>query len=97
MGAPKARCSPEPRMCEPLILRTRIPHASPPVTEPAQGTPRAIRGQPSTEFGRTPNHVANPPRNKVAKMREGVTEENSRTDHATNPPKNEAVNMREAA
>src|SRR5471032_1455274 len=25
MGAPKARCSPERRMCEPLFLRTRIP------------------------------------------------------------------------
>ena len=25
IGAPKARCSPERRMCEPLFLRTRIP------------------------------------------------------------------------
>jgi hypothetical protein len=25
MGTPKARCSPERRMCEPLFLRTRIP------------------------------------------------------------------------
>ena len=57
IGAPKARCSPEPRMCETLFLRTRIPHASPPVTEPAQGAPRAIRVEPSTEFVRMPNHA----------------------------------------
>ena len=43
------------------------PHASPPVTEPAQGTPRAIRGKPSSEFVRTPNHVANPPQNAAAR------------------------------
>src|SRR5471032_1950507 len=24
IGAPKARCSPEPRMCETLLLRTRV-------------------------------------------------------------------------
>ena len=60
IGAPKARCSPEPRMCEPLFLRTRIPHASPPVTEPAQGAPRAIRGEPSTKFVRMPNHCRQP-------------------------------------
>src|SRR5471032_3605957 len=42
------------------------PHASPPVTEPAQGTPRAIREKPSSEFVRMPNHIANRPRNKTA-------------------------------
>src|ERR1700683_1158153 len=35
------------------------PHASPPVTEPAQGAPRAIREKPSTKFVRMSNHVAN--------------------------------------
>jgi hypothetical protein len=33
---------------------------APPVTEPAQGSPRAIRGQPSTEFVRTTNHATKP-------------------------------------
>jgi hypothetical protein len=42
IGAPKARCC-QSHGCEPLFPRTRIPHASPPVIEPAQGTPRAIR------------------------------------------------------
>ena len=45
------------------------PHASPPVTEPAQGTSRAIRGEPPTKFVRATNHAANPPRSKAAKMR----------------------------
>jgi hypothetical protein len=31
------------------------------VIEPAQGAPRAIRGQPTTKFVRTTNHDANPP------------------------------------
>jgi hypothetical protein len=48
------------------------PHASPPVTEPAQGAPRAIRGQPPIKRVRTPNRFANPPRNDAAKMRETV-------------------------
>src|SRR5471032_2175497 len=42
-------------------------HASPPVTEPAQGAPRAIREQQPTEFVRTSNHVANPPQNAAAR------------------------------
>ena len=53
------------RRVKPSFSEHRYPHASPPVTEPANGAPRAIRGQPSFEFVRTPNHVANPPRNKV--------------------------------
>ena len=46
------------------------PHASPPVTEPAQGAPRALRGEPTTDFVRMPNHVANPPRNEAAQVHE---------------------------
>ena len=53
------------RCVNPSFSEHRYPHASPPVTESAQGTPRAIRGQPSSKFVRTSNHVANPPRNKV--------------------------------
>jgi hypothetical protein len=30
------------------------------VIEPAQGSPRAIRGKPNTKFVRTANHAANP-------------------------------------
>ena len=52
---------------KPSFSEHRYPHASPPVTEPAQGAPRAIRGQPSTKFVRMPNHVANPPRNEAAR------------------------------
>src|SRR5471030_1409045 len=48
------------------------PHASPPVTEPAQGAPRAIREKPTFTFVRMPNYVGNPPRNEVAKMCEAV-------------------------
>src|SRR5471030_269359 len=51
------------------------PHASPPVTEPAKGAPRAIRGQPSTKFVRTTNHTANPPRNKAPNICEASTDE----------------------
>ncbi|QIE23925.1 hypothetical protein SBC1_18160 [Caballeronia sp. SBC1] len=73
------------------------PHASPPVTEPAKGAPRAIRGQPSTEFVCTPNHVANPLQNKAAKkMREAVTHEDNHADHIANPPRGEAVKTRQA-
>ena len=57
---------------KPSFSEHGYPHASPPVIEPAQGTPRAIRGQPSTEFVRTSNHVANPPGNEAVKMREAV-------------------------
>ena len=48
------------------------PHASPPVTEPAQGSPRAIRGKLTTKFIPMPNHFANPPRNDALKMRKAV-------------------------
>src|SRR5476649_185459 len=60
---------------KPSFSEHGYPHASPPVTEPAQGSPRAIRGQPSTKFVRTTNHTANPPRNKVPKMGEASTDE----------------------
>ena len=72
------------------------PHASPPVTEPAQGSPRAIREQPSTEFVHTSNHVDNPPGKKASEMHKAVTHENNRAAHAVNPPRNEAAKMREA-
>src|SRR5476649_976080 len=52
---------------KPSFSEHGYPHASPPVTEPAQGAPRAIRGRPPTEFVRTSNHVANPPRNTAAR------------------------------
>ena len=48
---------------KPSFSEHRYPHASPPVTEPAQGAPRAIRGQPTTKFVCIPNHVANPTKN----------------------------------
>jgi hypothetical protein len=51
----------------------RYPHASPQVTEPAQGSPRAIREKPPTKFVRIPNHFTNPPRNEVAEC--GATPE----------------------
>src|SRR5471030_3226177 len=43
------------------------PHASPPVTEPAQGAPRAIREKPASILVRMPNHVGNPSWNEVAR------------------------------
>src|SRR5476649_1908264 len=52
---------------KPSFSEHGYPHASPPVTEPAQGSPRAIREQPPTEFVRTSNHVANPPQNAAAR------------------------------
>ena len=64
--------------------------------EPAQGSPRAIRGQPSTEFVRTSNDVDNPLGNKAAEMRKALTEKNGRAAHAANPPRSEAVNTRDA-
>ena len=60
------------------------PHASPPVTEPAQGAPRAIRGKPTTKFLRMPNHVANPPRNGLEDGL-GRTHENNSANRAVNP------------
>jgi hypothetical protein len=52
---------------KPSFSEHGYPHASPPVTEPAKGAPRAIREQPPTEFVRTSNHVANPPRNEASR------------------------------
>jgi hypothetical protein len=71
------------------------PHASPPVTEPAQGAPRAIRGQPSSEFVRMPNYFGNPPGNSAAKIREALTPENNSANRATNPRRTTAANTRE--
>src|ERR1700709_1144913 len=34
----------------PSFSEHRYPHASPPVTEPAQGAPRAIRGKPTSKI-----------------------------------------------
>src|SRR5476651_2011020 len=52
---------------KPSFSEHGYPHASPPVTEPAQGAPRAIRVKSSSELVRIPNHVANPPRNAAAR------------------------------
>src|SRR5471032_1859290 len=60
---------------KPSFSEHGYPHASPPVTEPAQGSPRAIREQPPTKFVRTTNHTANSPRNKVPKICEASTDE----------------------
>jgi hypothetical protein len=57
---------------KPSFSEHGYPHASPPVIEPAQGTPRAIRVNPSIKFVRSTNHVANPPGNEAPKMRETV-------------------------
>src|SRR5471030_1140637 len=61
---------------KPSFSEHGYPHASPPVTEPAQGEPRAIRGKPSSKFVRMPNHVGNPPRSELPKMCEAVAGEN---------------------
>src|SRR5476649_1056543 len=71
------------------------PHASPPVTEPAQGTPRAIRGKPSFEFVRMPNYVGNQPRSELAKMCQAVADKNNVQTNQT-PTKKEAVKMHSA-
>ncbi|SOE60953.1 hypothetical protein SAMN05414139_01814 [Burkholderia sp. D7] len=57
---------------KPSFSEHGYPHASPRVIEPAQGTFRAIRGQPPTNYVRTSNHVANPPRNEAVNAREAV-------------------------
>ena len=80
----------------PSFSEHRYPHASPPVIEPAQGSPRAIRGQPSTEFVHTSNPVDNPPGKKAAEMHKALTHENNRAAHAANQPRNEAAKMRDA-
>ena len=67
------------------------PHASPPVTEPAQGAPCAIREQPPTEFVRTSNHVANPPRNEAARWVRPYPK-NSGADQAIKQSSNQAIN-----
>src|SRR5476649_574729 len=66
------------------------PHASPPVTEPAHGSPRAIRGQPPIEFVRMPNHVANPPRNTAARWVRPYPQ-NCGADQATSRSRREAI------
>src|SRR5476651_1356142 len=75
---------------KPSFSEHGYPHASPPVTEPAQGSPRAIRGQPPTEFVRTSNHVANPPRNAAARWVRPYPK-NSGADQAINRPNDEAL------
>ena len=80
---------------KPSFSEHGYPHASPPVTEPAQGAPRAIREQPPTEFVRTSNHVANPLRNKAARWVRPYPKI-SGADQATSRPSNEGLKAREA-
>jgi hypothetical protein len=68
---------------KPSFSEHGYPHASPPVIEPAQGAPRAIRGKPTIKFVRTKNHDANPPRNKPTEIREAVPHEFHATDQPT--------------
>src|SRR5476649_1148156 len=75
--APKKHGARQNHGCvKPSFSEHGYPHASPPVTEHAQGAPRAIRGKPSSEFVRMPNYVGNPPRKKAAKKFEAVAGEN---------------------
>jgi hypothetical protein len=64
----------------PSFSEHRYPHASPPVIEPAQGAPRAIRGRPPAKFVRMTDHAANPRRNGAAKTRKAIAYENNRTE-----------------
>jgi hypothetical protein len=53
-GTQIARCSPEHPMLKPSFSEHRYPHASPPVTEPANGAFRAIREDPPQKYAHSP-------------------------------------------
>ena len=69
------------------------------MTEPAQGTPRAIREKPPSKQVRATDLVGNPPRKKAAKMREAVPNEcnpDNHADQAANPRRAVAADTRKA-
>ena len=66
-----------------------------PVTEPAQGAPRAIRGKPTSKFVCIPNHLYNPSRNDAAKC----VRPNPRNNNANRPANSRSttpIKVREA-
>ena len=81
------------RYVKPSFSVHRYPHASPLVTEPAQGTPRAIREEPSSGFVRTSNHYARPRAvaNSDKERIQHITREDS---ESTNPAQTPTTNAR---
>jgi hypothetical protein len=84
------------RCVNPSFSEHGYPHASPPVTEPAQGAPRAIRGHPPTKSVRPAQARSQPTSKRGREDAWGPTSENSRSDRAANPARTEAANTREA-